>query len=257
MPDSRLRHVVVLAAGQGTRMRSALAKVLHEAAGRPLLSWVVDATEAIRPASTTVVVGHQADAVRAILPAGARSVVQEPQLGTGHAARLALADLDPDDDDIVVVVPGDMPLVSGATLEALIAAHDADTAAVVVTVEADDPRGYGRIVRQGESVTAIVEEPDADDAQRAITEVNTSVYSFTAGRLRQALGSVGRANAQGEQYLTDVIGWLTARGDVVRTVAAPSIEGRGVNTPEQLEAASRILDGGSPAGSQRHPSSLR
>lgn len=256
-PDIRRLHVVVLAAGRGTRMKSDLAKVLHVAAGRPLLSWVLDATDSIRPATKTVVVGHQAEAVRAILPSGARSVLQVPQLGTGHAALLALDALEPDEDDVVVVLPGDMPLISGETLQALIATHDEDTDAVVVSVIAEDPHGYGRVVRQGEAVVGIVEELDATDEQRRIDEVNTSVYSFTAGPLRRALADVGRDNAQGEQYLTDVIGRLAARDSAIRVVVAPTIEGLGVNTAAQLATVGELLKARRSSGSQDQPISLR
>jgi bifunctional UDP-N-acetylglucosamine pyrophosphorylase/glucosamine-1-phosphate N-acetyltransferase len=256
--DKLRLHIVVLAAGKGTRMDSDLAKVLHLAAARPLLSWVLDATADLDAVSTTVVVGHQADAVRAILPDGVASVLQSPQNGTGHAARLAVEAVSPDDDDVIVVLPGDMPLLSPGTLVAMIREHDAATSAVLVSTIAEDPNGYGRIVRdESDRVVGIVEELDATHAQREIHEVNTSVYSFTAAPMRRALGDVGRDNVQGEQYLTDVIGWLAGRGAHVKAVIAPSAEGMGVNTQAQLEAVDAVLRAREASSSQDGSSSLR
>lgn len=241
--DTPRRHVVILAAGKGTRMMSDRAKVLHEAAGKPLVSWVLEAAETIDPDSVTVVVGHQADEVRAILPSRVRTVLQIPQNGTGHAALLAVEALALAAGDLVLVLPGDMPLVSPATLDALVSTHEAGVAAVVVSAIVGDPHGYGRVVRTASGdVRAIVEELDATEAERAIREVNTSIYSFRADRLRAALAEVGTDNAQGEQYLTDVVGWLTARGDRVEALVAPAEEGMGVNTTDQLGAVSRRLE---------------
>lgn len=252
------RHVVVLAAGKGTRMESDLAKVLHEAAGRPLVSWVLDAAAAVDPTSVTVVVGHQADRVRQIVPPDVDTVVQVPQNGTGHAAQLAADAIGPADDDIVVVLPGDMPLVSADTLLALTDAHDDDTDAVLVSAVVGDPHGYGRIVRgPAGDVRSIVEELDATDEQRAICEINTSIYSLRAGPMRAALAEVGSDNAQGEQYLTDVVGWLTSRGGVVKAVLAPAEEGMGVNTREQLDSVSTWLERRTEPGSHRRPRPLR
>lgn len=255
---SSRRHVVVLAAGKGTRMESDLAKVLHEAAGRPLVSWVLDVAESVGPASITAVLGHQADRVSRVLPDHVRTVLQMPQNGTGHAAMLALEAIDPDDDDFVVVMPGDMPLVSEHTMTSLVAGHDADTDAVIVTTVVGDPQGYGRIVRgpNGE-VRSIVEELDATDEQRAICEINTSIYSLRAGPLRTALAEVGSDNAQGEQYLTDVVAWLTERDAVVKAVLAPAEEGMGVNTRQQLDAVSAWLDRRLEPGSHRRSRPLR
>lgn len=247
-------HAVILAAGKGTRMRSDLAKVLHVAAGRPLLSWVMAAVASIEPDTVTVVVGHQAEEVAATLPDGVATVLQDPQNGTGHATRLAVDAVGPAAGDIVVVLPGDMPLVSAATLARLRGAHDG-VDAVVVTARVADPHGYGRVVRDETDPTrvrAIVEELDATDAQRAIDEVNTSIYSFTAGPLMGALSDLRSHNAQGEQYLTDVVGLLTASGRAVGAVEAPEHEGMGVNTVEQLAAVSARLErSGSPGDAHR------
>lgn len=255
---STRRHVVVLAAGKGTRMESDLAKVLHQAGGRPLVSWVIDVAESVEPLSVTAVLGHQADRVASVLPEHVNTVLQVPQNGTGHATSLALEAIDPDDGDVVIVMPGDMPLVSPDTMTALAATHDADTDAVVVTTVVGDPHGYGRIVRgQGGEVRSIVEELDATDEQRAICEINTSIYSLRAGPLRAALAEVGNDNAQGEQYLTDVVGWLTERGGVVKAVLAPAEEGMGVNTRQQLDDVSVWLERRTEPGSHRRPRPLR
>ncbi len=233
--------VIVLAAGKGTRMRSGTAKVLHEVAGRTLLGWVLDAVEALDAAETTVVVGCQADEVAATLPAGIRSVVQEPQHGTGHATRVALESLD-GFDGAIVVVPGDMPLITGDSLTALIDHHRATgAAATVMSVELDDPTNYGRIVRQGDSVARIVEERDATQAERAISEVNTSVYAFDGAALDVALAELTTDNAQEEYYLTDVIGILNGQGHSVSAIAVPSELGIGVNSHAQLAVVADVL----------------
>lgn len=233
--------VIVLAAGKGTRMKTQTAKVLHEAAGRTLLAWVLDAAGDLRADETAVVVGHRADEVAATLPAGIRSVVQEPQHGTGHAARVGLDCLD-GVEGTVVIVPGDTPLITGKALTALLDHHLATrAAATVMSAEVDDPTGYGRIVRHGDSVACIVEERDATETERAITEVNTSVYAFDGAMLTMALAEITTDNAQEEYYLTDVIGILNGQGHSVNTITVPSELGIGVNTHAQLAEVTAIL----------------
>ncbi len=235
--------VIVLAAGKGTRMRSGTAKVLHEAAGRTLLGWVLDAVGALDAAETTVVVGCQADEVAATLPAGIRSIVQEPQHGTGHATRVALDSLD-GFDGTIVVVPGDMPLITGNALTALVEHHRAaSAAATVMSVELEDPTSYGRIVRKGDGVARIVEERDATQAERAISEVNTSVYAFDGVALEAALAELTTDNAQEEYYLTDVIGILNGQGHRVGAIAVSSELGIGVNSHAQLAVVADVLRG--------------
>ena len=233
--------VIVLGAGKGTRMRSGTAKVLHEACGRTLLGWVLEAVEAVDADRTIVVVGHQADVVAGTLPVGTDSIVQEPQNGTGHAVAVALEGLG-DIPDTVIVVPGDMPLITGEATSALLAHHRAAGAsATIMSVNLVDPTGYGRIVREGDSVSRIVEESDATDSERSITEVNTSVYVFDGIALEDALGKITTDNAQTEYYLTDVIGILEARGLLVAAMdVAPQI-GIGVNTHAQLAEVAQIL----------------
>ncbi|MFL6139560.1 MAG: bifunctional UDP-N-acetylglucosamine diphosphorylase/glucosamine-1-phosphate N-acetyltransferase GlmU [Frankiaceae bacterium] len=249
--------VVVLAAGEGTRMRSATTpKVLHRVGGRTLLDHVLLATGALAAGRTLVVVGHGRDLVTAHLAgAGAaapaeraaraalQAVVQDRPNGTGHAVRVAL-DAAPEVAGTVVVVPGDAPLLSGGTLEALVAAHAAaGAAATLLTAVLPDPTGYGRIVRGPDgSVRAVVEERDADEATRAIREVGTSVYAFEAGALRAALARLTTDNAQGEEYLTDVVGILVGDGGPVGAVTvADHREAAGVNDRAQLAAAGAVL----------------
>ena len=233
--------VIVLAAGKGTRMKSELPKVLHRAAGRSLLGWVLAAVDPLEADEIVAVIGHGADAVVEALPSSAVSVVQEPQLGTGDAVRVGLSGCG-DAVDTVLIVPGDMPLLEARTLASLVEAHrDQSAAATVLTVKMDDPTGYGRIERRWTQVVGIVEERDADERQRGIDEVNTSVYVFDAALLADALGRLGRDNSQGEYYLTDVIGILDADGHTVVGVIADAVEGTGVNSHVQLAGVGEVL----------------
>ncbi len=239
--------VVVLAAGEGARMKSATPKVLHEIGGRTMLGHVLLAVQAVQPQQTLVVVGHGRDAVTASLGDAATAIVQDEQRGTGHAVRIAL-DAVPDVDDTVLVLYGDMPLVRAETLRALLDGHDGhdghDGAATLLTTRMPDPSGYGRILRDADgSVTGIVEDKDADDAQRAINEINVGVYAFRARPLRAALAHLSRDNAQGEEYLTDVIGLLVTDGEVIRGILAPDYrEMLGVNDRVQLAEAGAALN---------------
>jgi bifunctional UDP-N-acetylglucosamine pyrophosphorylase/glucosamine-1-phosphate N-acetyltransferase len=208
--------VVVLAAGQGTRMRSRTPKVLHRLGGRSLLGHVLAAAAPLQAAQTVVVVGSGREAVAEHLTEvapGALPVVQEEQLGSGHAAAVALDAL-AEVAGTVLILNGDAPLLRAETLTSLVRAHQqAGDVLTVLTAEVPDPTGLGRIVRDaGGAVRAIVEERDADDAQRAIREVNAGVYVGDAAAVRQALTRVGAANDQGEQYLTDVLGLLVTDG---------------------------------------------
>lgn len=226
--------VVILAAGKGTRMKTGAAKVLHRAAGRSLLEWALEEAASVAPEVTVTVVGHQSDAVAAACPAGVVAVQQEPQLGTAHAVQMALPSI-PSDIDTVVVLPGDMPLIRGESLQALVAEHSATgSAATVMSVVLEDPSGYGRIVRSDGAVTSIVEHRDADDDQLKIREVNTSVYVFDRARLADAISRVTADNAQSEYYLPDVIGILASDGHTVGAVVVGQEEGVGVNDHAQL-----------------------
>ena len=246
MSPSRPAAVVVLAAGAGTRMRSALPKVLHPVAGRTLVGHALAAAQGLDPRQLLVVVGHGGDAVAAHLAEiapDARPVVQEQQNGTGHAVRIAL-EAAGELDGTVVVTAGDSPLVTAGTLGSLVDAHVGQgNAATVLTAVVLDPTGYGRVLRDDTgAVTQIVEHKDATEAQRAVAEVNSGMYAFDARLLREALSRVTTDNAQGEEYLTDVLGILRGRGHRVGALAAPDpAEILGVNDRVQLAEAGRIL----------------
>lgn len=234
-------EVIVLAAGKGTRMRSEMAKVLHEAAGRSLLDWVLTASRSLDPVESTVVVGHQAEAVAGTLSDEVSSVVQDPQHGTGHAAQVGMGNLT-DQTGTIVVIPGDMPLITGQALTELVAHHrETGAVATVMTVVLDDPTGYGRIVRGEFGVDSIVEDRDATPAQKVINEVNTSVYVFEGTVLGDALESVTPDNSQGEYYLTDVIAHFVTAGHTVSALSVPAEMGIGVNTHAQLADVAGVL----------------
>jgi bifunctional UDP-N-acetylglucosamine pyrophosphorylase/glucosamine-1-phosphate N-acetyltransferase len=233
---------IVLGAGKGTRMKSDLAKVLHPVAGRPMLLWVLDAVSAADSTETVVVVGHQADAVRGVLPDGVGSALQEEQLGTGHAATIGLEGLHVGLDDEVIVMPGDMPLVRGETLVELLDLHRrSGAAATLLTVELEEARAYGRVIRSDGSVVGIVEVKDATAEQLEIREVNTSVYVFTGQWLAGALARINTGNTQGEYYLTDVVEILVGDGHTIEAYLADPEEGLGVNSVDQLTGVAEIL----------------
>ncbi len=243
--------VVILAAGEGKRMKSATPKVLHPVAGRTLLGHVIEAASTLEPHHLVVVVGHGRDAVCAHIEEVAPwaiTVVQAEQNGTGHAVGIALADLAergiPVVDGPVVVLTGDTPLLTGRTLVGLLLEHESTSAqATVLTARLTDPSGYGRIVRADDgSVTAIVEDKDATDEQRSINEINSGMYAFDGARLADSLTRLDTDNAQGEEYLTDVIGLMRSSGDhVAASVCDDSDEILGVNDRVQLAQAAAIL----------------
>ncbi|MGX5214908.1 bifunctional UDP-N-acetylglucosamine diphosphorylase/glucosamine-1-phosphate N-acetyltransferase GlmU [Streptomyces violaceus] len=249
MSANRPAAVVVLAAGEGTRMKSATPKVLHELCGRSLVGHVLAAAGELHPENLVVVVGHAREKVTAhlgeIAPA-VRTAVQAEQNGTGHAVRMGLEALGGSVDGTVVVVCGDTPLLTGTTLDALAATHSADGNAVtVLTAEVPDATGYGRIVRDEATgaVTAIVEHKDATDAQRSIREINSGVFAFDGQLLADALKKVRTDNSQGEEYLTDVLGILREAGHRVgASVAGDHREIAGINNRVQLSEARRILN---------------
>ncbi|MFF7213189.1 bifunctional UDP-N-acetylglucosamine diphosphorylase/glucosamine-1-phosphate N-acetyltransferase GlmU [Streptomyces sp. NPDC008238] len=247
MSAHRPAAVIVLAAGEGTRMKSATPKVLHAISGRSLVGHVVAAARALEPEHLLVVVGHAREQVTAHLAgtdAAVRTAVQYEQNGTGHAVRAGLAEL-PELTGTVVITAGDTPLLTPDTLRALVAAHAADGNAVtVLTAEVPDPTGYGRIVRGADgSVLAIVEQKDATDEQRALREINSGVFAFDARLLAEALAKVTTDNAQGEEYLTDTLGILREAGHRVgASVAEDHREIAGINNRVQLAEARRILN---------------
>jgi bifunctional UDP-N-acetylglucosamine pyrophosphorylase/glucosamine-1-phosphate N-acetyltransferase len=235
-------HVLILAAGKGTRMKSLVPKVLHPVAGRPMIEYVLDAAAAIGPATCTLVVGHQADAVRRALAdrAALRFLLQEPQLGTGHAL-LQAASLFEGVAGTLVLLSGDVPLLTAGTLQALVARHEeSGAAATVVTASVDDPTGYGRIVRENGEVARIVEHRDATPAQRALREINAGIYAFDLGPLFTALARIGSANAQGEYYLTDLVALYHGEGRRVASHLVPDVhEVLGINSRVELASTGR------------------
>lgn len=238
------RSAIVLAAGKGTRFRSDKAKVLHPAADRTLLRWVLEALRPLALDRVVVVVGHQADEVRAEaetarLP-GLVSVVQHEQRGTGHATRVAMEDGGVDKNGLVLVVAGDTPMLEPEPLARLLDSVEGRNAALFSSVVAD-PTGYGRIVRAADgAVSRIVEERDATVEERAIDEVNSSIYAFDAAALAARLAELTTDNAQGEEYLTDVIAPMAADGGV-EAVPAPAGMVAGVNDRVQLADAGSAL----------------
>jgi len=236
--------IVLLAAGKGTRMHSDLAKVLHRAGGRSLVEHVVRACLPLKPAQLLVVVGHQAEEVSAVVTElGSQVVLQQPQRGTGHAMQIARRAIRRS-AKIALVVPGDAPLLRTETLAALLDTHRrGEAAATILTAELDDPTDYGRILRDSEGrVQAIVEEKSATPEQRAIREVNSSIYCFTLTKLWPCLQALRPENAHRELYLTDVIGLLRQRNERVLAHVAPDPrEILGCNTRVALADVDRIF----------------
>jgi bifunctional UDP-N-acetylglucosamine pyrophosphorylase/glucosamine-1-phosphate N-acetyltransferase len=239
MTDPRLA-VIVLAAGEGTRMRSRTAKVLHPIAGIPMIGHVLATARELGAAHVVAVLRHQRDAVAAAVAEYLPEAIvadQDEVPGTGRAAEIGLAALPPGFDGEVVVVSGDVPLLDAGTLGRLLETHRAaSAAATLLSAVVEDPTGYGRVVRDADGRLArIVEQKDATDDERAITEINSATYVFAAARLRDELPRLGSDNAQGEKYLTDVIALLRASGAEVAAVpvAEPWIV-EGVNDRVQL-----------------------
>ncbi|MFT4052094.1 MAG: bifunctional UDP-N-acetylglucosamine diphosphorylase/glucosamine-1-phosphate N-acetyltransferase GlmU [Microbacterium sp.] len=239
--------VVILAAGQGTRMRSALPKVLHRIGGRPLVGHVLDTARDLAPGHVVVVVRHGREQVAETVSGIAEEVVvvdQDEIPGTGRAVELALAAV-PGFAGDVLVLSGDVPLLDAETLAALVADHRASRAAItLLSAVLPDATGYGRIVRAADGTVArIVEQKDATAAEAAVTEINAGVYVFQAPVLRAQLGNVGTDNAQGEKYLTDVIGLARGAGLAVEaSVVADAALTLGVNDRVQLAEAARLLN---------------
>ena len=232
--------IVIMAAGKGTRMKSALPKVLHRLAGRPLLTHVLDTCATLQADRTVVVTGYAADAVeQAVAGRPLRCVRQQPQLGTGHAVQQAAPLLD--DDGTTLILNGDVPLIEADTARALMQACAGQQLALL-TLTLDDPTGYGRIVREGGRVCGIVEHKDASDVQRAIREVYTGIMAAPTAALKRWLSRLTNRNAQGEYYLTDVVAMAVADGvPVVSCAAHDETEVLGVNSAAQLADLERRL----------------
>lgn len=236
---------IILAAGKGTRMASDLPKVLHPFEGQPLVLYPIRAARAAGAQHVVLVVGYQAERVReavnAAFPSGEAEgwlhfAEQQQQLGTGHAVMCGLPPL-AEQSGVALILSGDVPLLRAPTLTQLATRCDAVASGVVLTTFCpDDPTGYGRIVRKPDAgVTAIVEHRDATEQQRAIGECNAGTYAVQLEHLRTDLPRLGRDNAQGEVYLTDIVALATERGEVAGVEIDP-LEAAGVNTVEQLRA---------------------
>ena len=235
-------EVVIMAAGKGTRMKSRLPKVLQRLAGVPLVQHVLNTAAQLNARSAVVITGHGADQVEPVLLAPGQALAvqcvrQEPQLGTGHAVQQAVPVLP--DDGVVVVLSGDVPLTEADTLQALIAQCGGDQLALL-TIDFADPTGYGRIVRNGEAVQAIVEHKDATEAQRQIQEVYSGIMAVPAKLLKAWLGRIDNQNVQGEYYLTDVVKLAVADGvPVVAHKISDAVQVAGINSPVQLAELER------------------
>lgn len=244
---------IVLAAGQGSRMLSTLPKPLHRICGRPMVLHVIDALAALDVDRVVVVVGHEADlvvkSVTELAPDGLDIVfaLQAEQRGTGDAVNVALGafeDMAELDDDDVLVLPGDTPLLTSSSLAALVALHDErEAGTTLLTAAVDEPTGYGRVLRARDGrVASVVEHADATEEQRAISEVNTSIYCFRRSLLAPALRRLAPTNAQGELYLTDVVGVLFDAGYTTQALClADSVEAAGVNDRAQLASAEAVM----------------
>lgn len=236
--------VVILAAGKGTRMNSSLAKVLHPLCGAPLLSYPVSIARGLNSNRTVVVLGYQADLVRDVInDEGLTFVVQEPQLGTGHAVMQACGSLR-DFQGPVVILCGDVPLICASTVDMLVEKHSSSPAVVtVMTTFLEWPAGYGRIIRyEGDMISRIVEDRDASDDERKIKEINTGIYCVDSGFLLAALEELRPDNAQKEYYLTDIVEIAVKKGLCAQAFPVyDSREVMGINTPEELDRAEEIM----------------
>lgn len=227
-------HVVILAAGKGSRMKSKLPKVLHCVAGKPMLQHVIDCAQKLNPSKIHVVIGHGSELVQSTINNDSINWVQQlEQLGTGHAVDQALPNI-PDSANVLVLY-GDVPLIEASTLTSLLG-ETSQSAMAILTVALDDPRGYGRIVRNAaDEVTAIVEHKDATDDQLSINEVNTGILAAQAAHLKQWLPALSSDNAQGEYYLTDIVSMAVGQGIDVEAAHPDAVEEvQGVNDRLQL-----------------------
>ncbi|MDR2929749.1 MAG: bifunctional UDP-N-acetylglucosamine diphosphorylase/glucosamine-1-phosphate N-acetyltransferase GlmU [Propionibacteriaceae bacterium] len=244
--DSSVAAVIVLAAGNGTRMKSRTSKLLHTIAGRSLLSWALGAAKGVNPDKLVVVVGYQRDQVTAhlseIAPSALTAVQDSPE-GTGHAVSCGL-DVVGDVTGDIVVTYGDVPLLTAETLRRLVLVHrQAGNAVTVMTAVVEDPTGYGRVLRSGEDVMGIVEHRDTDDAQRVINEINSGIYVFDAKTLKDGLSHLTPNNDQHQLYLTDVVAYARSQGRKVGAYVESDVwQTEGVNDRAQLAALSAEMN---------------
>lgn len=247
MSGSERRKVsaIILAAGKGKRMKSDMAKVLHPLCGKPMLAYSVDSARNLGAEKIAVVIGHQADLVReAFKDEDLIFVEQLEQLGTGHAV-LQTRDVFHGYDGTILILCGDVPMLSPATIRALLEVHILEQSVVtIMTTILDDPSGYGRVIKErGEgAILRIVEEKDASSAEKRVKEINTGIYCVESGFLFGAVASIGNENVQKEYYLTDIVGMASQKGLKTRSfITANFFEVMGINTLDDLATASRLM----------------
>lgn len=237
--------VIILAAGKGTRMKSDKAKVLHEINGKPMVNYVAEAASKVADDGIVVVIGHQREDVKNAVfrTVNARFAIQEEQKGTGHAVHCALPEIDSSVENIVILC-GDVPLITPDTINNLIDKHKNENAAVtVLAVNVKNPKGYGRMITdESGSVLRIVEEADANENERSICLINSGIYCVAKDFLFQSISKIKDSNAQKEYYLTDIVGIANLDKKRVSMFIGPSTdEVVGVNTCDDLENAQRLL----------------
>jgi UDP-N-acetylglucosamine diphosphorylase/glucosamine-1-phosphate N-acetyltransferase len=237
---------IILAAGKGTRMKADIAKVMHPLCGKPMLTYSVDAARAVNAEKIVVVIGHQAALIReAFRNQGLIFVEQREQLGTGHAV-LQARDVFLGYEGIILILCGDVPMLSSSTIRALLDFHIKEESIVtVLTTILDDPSGYGRVIKEAgkAGISRIEEEKDASPAERKIKEINTGIYCVESNFLFRAVGDIGNKNVQKEYYLTDIIGIACRKGLKTGSfIAANPIEVMGINTPDDLAKASERME---------------
>ena len=237
--------IIILAAGLGTRMRSDKAKVLHEVCGKPMIEHVVQTAAHVAGSNIVVVVGHQADRVKGVIDhiASVGYALQKEQLGTGHAVQCALPHLATTVTDVVILC-GDVPLIRSETIDHLVASHiDAKRDVSLLGVKVEDPTGYGRVILDSQgNLSAIVEEADADESQKKIKLINTGIYAVKREFLETALPKLSTDNAQGEVYLTDIIGIGYEQGESIGIcIGDDSNEIVGVNSRDDLQLAEKLM----------------
>lgn len=243
MIENNILSVVVLAAGKGTRMKSAKAKVLHEVFFKPMLHHVLDAVAPLHPKRNVVIVGHQEERVRdSLLSYNIEIVSQKEQLGTGHAVHIAESAI-PENDGLVLILCGDTPLITTTSLKDMYDKHQTEKATLtLMTTILEEPTGYGRIISSADAISAIVEEKEATAAQKKVKEVNAGIYLVERAFLFEALATVTPENSQGEFYLTDIVEYGVSTGRKIRRCVNPEpMQVLGVNSKVELGAAHRQL----------------
>lgn len=235
-------YTIILAAGEGKRMKSNIAKPLQQAAGKALVEWVLDTAEETGSDENIVVIGHKAEDVKAYLGDRAKYAYQYEQLGTGHAVMQGIESIK-DVDGTVMVLYGDSPLIEAETLKRVREDHSKKMrAATVITAIADEPYGYGRIVRENGEIVRIVEQKDASEDEQKITEVNSGMYFFDIQKLKESLSKITNDNSQGEYYITDVIEIMLSEGEKVGAYVTDLEQTMGVNDKLQLSQVGKILN---------------